>query len=103
MTANEPNTSTRRGRKNVHETHYLHRGSAAAPYAEGAEGIFRLLRPWLLCRGNAARQPGGFAGDQITPAYPCRCVEARYLDDHPGRTGRAAADPGAGRPDRHAA
>src|ERR1700684_3290584 len=102
MTANEPNTSTRWGRKNVHETHYLHRGSAAAPYAEGAEGIFRLLRSRLLCRGNAARQPGRFAGDQIASAHPHRRVEARYLDDHPGRTGSAAADPGAGRADRDA-
>ena len=42
------------------------------------------------------------AADQVPPAHPGRRVEARSFDHHSRRTSGAAADPGAGRPDRHA-
>ena len=40
--------------------------------------------------------------DQVPPAHPGRCVEARSLDQNSRRARGTAADPGAGRPDRHA-
>ena len=41
--------------------------------------------------------------DQVPPAHPGRRLEARSLHHHPRRARGAAADPGAGRPARHAA
>ena len=88
---------------NVHEAYHLHRRSAHAAQAARAEGVLRLRRSRFLCRGDAARQSRGPAANKTAPAHPGRCLQARHVDQHPGRALRPAPDPGAGRPARHAA
>src|SRR3982074_3978448 len=87
---------------NAYETHHLTRGPAPGPYAQSAEGVFRLRRSRLLCRGNAARQPRRSSADQVSAAHSGGCVETRSLDHHPRGARIAAADPGADWTVRHA-
>ena len=66
---------------------------------QGAEGVLRLCRPRLLCRGNAARQPRRSAARSSCASASWSMSSQRSTRDHdPGRAGGAAADPGAGRP-----
>src|SRR5579883_3526422 len=99
--ADNSKTNVRGG--NGHEAHHLHRGSAPAAQAAGAEGLLRLCRPRLLCRADAARQSRRSAEDQVSPAHPGRRLQARHRDHHSRRALDDAADPGAGGTARHAA
>ncbi len=75
------------------------------PTAQAAcsEGVRRLSRPRLLYRGYAARTFGRSSADQVPPALLVDVSKRDLSTQHPRRARQNAADPGSGRPARHAA